>query len=159
MDFGTISPGNSPGTLTIGGNVNFMSSSITDLQILGNLSGQFDLLKITGTAAFGGELLLNFSNYSGAFNRPITILTDGGSNGNFQNIQIVGIDPASVRLDIENGFIDVLIAPAAVPEPRSFVMLALGLLVLLLGRVIIAVRQSRRFNWYAFRGSRSSTSD
>ena len=53
---GIVSPGNSPGTLTVNGNFNQSSSGTLRIEIAGLASGQHDLLQIKGSANLAGTL-------------------------------------------------------------------------------------------------------
>ena len=60
LNRGTITPGLSPGTLTIDGNFE-MLDGVLEIEVAGLGSGDFDILNITGTAdLIGGTLLFSF---------------------------------------------------------------------------------------------------
>jgi len=68
VNFGTIEPGNSPGTLTINGAYNQVgvipelgaNSGKLRSQVSGSLPGQFDKLMVNGQATLGGGLFVEF---------------------------------------------------------------------------------------------------
>ncbi len=58
FNYGNVNPGNSPGTLTIGGNYHQSSSGTLTIEIAGKRSGQHDLLVVGGQAHLAGRLRL-----------------------------------------------------------------------------------------------------
>lgn len=85
---GTLSPGNSPGTLTIAGDLTLDSASTYRAEIQGAVS---DRLSVTGTAALAGRLQLVPLGGSFTFNSPYTLLTAaGGRSGSFGTVETVG---------------------------------------------------------------------
>jgi len=59
---GSISPGLSPGTLTIDGDYELRSTGSQIIEYAGLNLGEFDRLIVTGTAALGGRLEVHFRN-------------------------------------------------------------------------------------------------
>lgn len=60
---GLVSPGNSPGTLTIHGNFTQSSAGILDIELGGTIAGtEYDVLDITGTAYIDGTLRISLWN-------------------------------------------------------------------------------------------------
>ena len=59
---GIISPGLSPGTLTIEGDYELLASGVQIIEYAGLDSGEFDRLIVTGTATLGGRLEVHFRN-------------------------------------------------------------------------------------------------
>jgi len=79
-----LSPGNSPGTLTINGDLILLSSSILNLEIAS--SNLFDKLIVSGNLAFGGELAVfvdTTSGFSGALNDEFVPFQFGSSSNSF----------------------------------------------------------------------------
>ena len=77
---GVVSPGNSPGTLTISGNYHQGPSGTLFIEIAGLASFQHDLLAVGGSATLGGALQivpLNGFRFSG-LGQSVTFLTAGG---------------------------------------------------------------------------------
>ena len=56
MNAGIVSPGNSPGTLSIGGNYTQLSNGTLQIAVLGAQPGQFSVLAVGGKAALAGTL-------------------------------------------------------------------------------------------------------
>lgn len=83
-----ISPGNSIGTINIGGNLTLAAGSTTEIEINGTTAGsQSDVINVAGTATLDGTLrVLNLpGDYSGT-SRTFTFLTAGSINGQFDTI-------------------------------------------------------------------------
>jgi uncharacterized repeat protein (TIGR01451 family) len=82
---GTISPGSSPGKLTIDGNYTGGKMGKVRIELNGTAPGQFDVLAITGTAVLAGTLQL-VTNYSPALGDSFTVLTYASKTGKFKTI-------------------------------------------------------------------------
>ena len=64
----SVEPGNSAGTLSVGGNYTQSSGGTLAIELAGTASGEFDLLNVTGSATLDGILdisLLSFVPFSG----------------------------------------------------------------------------------------------
>jgi autotransporter-associated beta strand repeat/autotransporter-associated beta strand repeat/autotransporter-associated beta strand repeat/autotransporter-associated beta strand repeat/autotransporter-associated beta strand repeat len=86
---GTIRPGNSIGTLNVGGNYEQKAGSIYDVQL--NDAGQNSLLNIAGQATLDPGSILNVSLINGipSVSTIYTILTaNAGVNGTYSTVQI-----------------------------------------------------------------------
>jgi len=87
---GVVSPGNSPGTLSVNGNYTQGSSGTLLIEVGGLAANQHDLLKVGGSATLGGALQLQPLN-GFKFTAPgqeITFLTAaGGVTGKFSTVQ------------------------------------------------------------------------
>jgi len=76
---GTVSPGNSPGTLTVNGNFNQSSAGTLLIQIGGLALAQHDLLKVGGNATLGGTLqLAQLNQFHFSLGEKVTFLTTAG---------------------------------------------------------------------------------
>lgn len=128
---GTISPGHSPGTLTIDGNLINHGTLLMEINLDNPL--QYDVLNITGDFTAGGTLRL-VALGSGVWNPSLTynLLNIGGQfSGAFGSFDI---DPkftglTSSAFTLNDGRFG--INPQAVPEPASLAALGLGALALL----------------------------
>jgi len=91
---GDLSPGNSPGNLTFGGDVVLGPSSVTLIELAGTAEGQYDQLLIAGNLQAGGQLqvdlldgfapeagdlfdILDFATLSGSFTAMNLPVLDG----------------------------------------------------------------------------------
>jgi hypothetical protein len=81
-----LNPGNSPGTLTIEGNLVLLSGSNLNMEIAGLLNGQYDVLDVLGDVALGGTMNIivdTSSGYSGQLNDtfvPIKWVSSSGGS-------------------------------------------------------------------------------
>ena len=82
-NMGTVSPGESIGTLTVGNYIN--NNAIYDVEVNG--IGQSDLIHSLGTATLnGGTVVVSAADGTFKFQQPYTIVTaDGGLIGTFSN--------------------------------------------------------------------------
>ena len=88
-NLGTVSPGNSPGTITIKGNYTQGSPGNLTIQVAGTKPGQYDVLKVSGQAQLGGSLTIepSKSSFKLKMGDKITFLTaDGGVDGKFKKV-------------------------------------------------------------------------
>jgi len=86
--FGTISPGNSPGVLTVNGNLTLNASSLYIAEIQGAVA---DRINVTGSAALAGTLRLVPLGGAYVFNSPYTLLSAaGGASGSFGTVDPTG---------------------------------------------------------------------
>ena len=82
----TVAPGNSPGTLSVGGNFSQGAGGTLAIELAGTASGEFDVLAVTGTASLGGTLEIT-ELYTPGGGDTWTILTAGGGiTGSFDTI-------------------------------------------------------------------------
>jgi hypothetical protein len=124
---GTISPGNSPGTLTINGNLTFTSGTL--LTEIG--ASASDLLHITGIASFlNGTFAFSFLDGfpPPAFGNDWLFLTaDGGVTGwEGLDLSVSGLH-GNHRYFITSDGNNLRFNLAAVPEPETYAMLLAGL--------------------------------
>ena len=83
---GNLSPGNSPGTLTIVGNLDLTGANSTLIEIASPTN--FDRIVVFGTTALGGTLnIVPYGGYQLAYGQRYAILTAGGGiTGEFDEI-------------------------------------------------------------------------
>jgi hypothetical protein len=142
---GGYSPGNSPGSVTINGDVVFGTSNQALFEIGGLALGtQYDHLSVDGKLTFGGVLNLSFINgFSANAGDSFDLFDWTTSAGTFSLIstQYASLG-AGLAWNFDNlyttGSISV-VATTPVPEPESFALLALGL-----GLVSTSVRRMKR---------------
>jgi len=146
VDHGTLSPGSSPGVLTMQVNNYFQSTSgILDMEIEGLLAGiEYDQIVFSGNAAtFNGTLRLTFSNgFAPSIDDEFDLLLSSNFTSNFQSIEILGLQPGFLYDTNTIGGSFTLVAlnnGSAVPEP--------GALCLLIGVAgFLTSRRRRRLN-------------
>ena len=110
---GTVSPGASPGTLSINGNYSQGSGGTLLAEITGTTPGtQFDRLAVTGTVALNGTLAIDSSSFTPALTDTFQILTGSAVSGTFSQLtgatrgnRIYGAqyNPADVTLTVSAG--------------------------------------------------------
>jgi len=128
---GTISPGNSPGTLTIDGDYE-QDGGLLKIEMAGTLPAQFDVLAVTGNAMLGGTLSLDFiDGFVPHAGDAFTFLNVAGSTvGNFADILVHGLEDGwQYQLTSVNGALTLLSlndGVAMTPEPASLMLLGLG---------------------------------
>jgi len=86
LNRGSVSPGDSPGTLHLGGNYSQSSGGTLEIDIASLLS--FDQLAVSGTASLSGTLDVTLDGYTGHAGDMFTILTSPGLTGNFLNLDL-----------------------------------------------------------------------
>ncbi|MGO4675474.1 autotransporter domain-containing protein [Bosea sp. 2YAB26] len=85
---GTLSPGNSPGTLTVSGNLMMDAVSTYRAEVQGPLA---DRINVSGTAALAGTLQIVPLGQTFRFNSPYTLLSAaGGRSGTFGTVDTTG---------------------------------------------------------------------
>jgi outer membrane autotransporter protein len=111
---GTVSPGNSPGTLTVRGNYVQSSAGTLTIEVGGPAASQHDLLAVNGQAILAGTLqLVRLNNFNLQRGEVIPFLTANGgisggfatvtnpfTTGTFLNTEVV-YGPNSVSLEME----------------------------------------------------------
>lgn len=86
--FGTLSPGNSPGTITVNGNLTLGAGSTYIAEVQGAVS---DRVNVTGTAALAGTLRIVPLGGAYTFNSAYTLLSAaGGRSGTFGTTDVTG---------------------------------------------------------------------
>jgi autotransporter-associated beta strand protein/T5SS/PEP-CTERM-associated repeat protein len=125
---GSLSPGNSAGTITVGTglslDLSLSGSSVFEITSPAFTAGTFDLVSGDGSVVFGGILNLAFSGGSYAEGTDVLQLfaNTGGRSGNFSAVNYTGLAAGqSATFNPVTGFITV------VPEPSIFAMALAGL--------------------------------
>lgn len=88
INSGIVSPGTSPGTLTIGGGYGQTSAGTLRIEIAGLSLAQHDLLSVGTAASLNGTLqVVQLNNFQPANGARVTFLTDnGGHTGTFATV-------------------------------------------------------------------------
>jgi fibronectin-binding autotransporter adhesin len=140
---GTVSPGVSPGVLTIQSDLTLLATSTLLIEIAGNLPGVgHDLLSVTGSAALGGRLevtfLDGFEDRIQATDTFVVLTANGGLLNAFSNVASgqrlftmdglgwfqVNYGPQSAFPHFGNSVVLSHFVP--VPEPSTWALIALG---------------------------------
>jgi len=134
---GTLSPGNSPGTLNINGNL--VNTGTLSFELNGLTAGtEYDQLHITGAADLDGTvaIVLGFAPELGDSFQIMSFgsLIDSGYTFDFSNA-VLG---AGLSWDTSafgsSGILSITTSESAIPEPGSLSLLALGAAALLVRR-------------------------
>lgn len=149
-NYGLISPGNSPGVLTITGDLILEEGGTLLMEIFGPTA--YDQLIIGGDFVAGGILELDFGGgYVPEFDVPYDLFqVAGGISGNFSEIRYLNLDgefdTELLSLDFSDGMFRLIVGSNddpvipgdpgnnTVPEPSSGLLIALGGLVMLMLR-------------------------
>ena len=144
---GIVAPGNSPGALTVTGDLSLLSTATTRFEIGGVVAGtQFDTLTVSGTASLNGTLELKFVNSFASSILPtdtFVIINAASLTGTFSNLTASGLrlnttdGLGSFQVDY-SGLAVSLSNFAPVPEPSTYALLALGL-----GTLLVTSRRRR----------------
>jgi autotransporter-associated beta strand protein len=115
---GMLSPGDSPGTLTIEGNYTQTASGTFNVLILS--PSDYTRLVVTGSATLAGTLKLTLgSGYVPAVGTQFTILTAaGGINGTFQ--KLVGPSGQGFSVKYSNGIVQIVATSPGKIVPPEF---------------------------------------
>lgn len=128
---GTVSPGLSPGTLTLQGNFEQSGDGLLDIELASLAT--FDSLVVSGTANLDGSLQLRpFGGYAPVVGDSFVVLRSaGGLSGTFGQVLTpeTGGFAAGVDFDVlyDYGLGTVTLQVAAVPEPETWGLLLAGL--------------------------------
>jgi outer membrane autotransporter protein len=89
VNSGIVSPGDSPGTLTVGGNYTQNAAGTLHIEIAGLAANQHDLLAVNGHASLAGTLqLIGLGGFTLHVGDQLTFLTaNGGVSGSFGTVQ------------------------------------------------------------------------
>ena len=122
-----VTPGNSPGTLVINGDLN--SSGDYVFQIAGAAPGQYDVLQINGTAMFsGGHITFEFTDgYTGNLGDSFGFfVANSSSGGNNLTWSIVGLG-AGLGYEFSYAGNTSYLNITTVPEAETYAMMLVGL--------------------------------
>jgi hypothetical protein len=125
INYGTVSPGASPGVLAINGNYT-QNYGTLDIELAGYLQGfEYDLLSITGTATLDGTLSVSLlDTFSPVFGSNFNILhADGGVSGVFNTFSAPSLG-GGLGWQVAYGSNDVNLT--VTPEPLAMTLFLLG---------------------------------
>jgi fibronectin-binding autotransporter adhesin len=85
-----VSPGNSPASVSFGGDADLTSTSTLNIELGGTMPGiQYDQLLVTGQLALGGTLVVSLINgFAPALNQSFDLLDWGSLAGNFASLSL-----------------------------------------------------------------------
>jgi len=112
---GTLSPGNSPGSMAFGGDLTLGSDSQTKLEILGFTPGtQHDVVQVTGDLSAGGNLSVSIdaaTQAALATGSTFQLLQFASSTGSFESVsvpELAGVLTLSTANLLVNGQVQVI---------------------------------------------------
>jgi len=127
---GTLTPGASPGTLTINGGLSMAGTTQINLEINGTTAGLFDSIVVNGTVILDGTLNLS-TGYSATFGNTVQIFDADTIAGSFDTITGTTLG-GGLSWDISSLYIDGTIS--VVPEPGTAGLFSAGIAFALLRR-------------------------
>ena len=130
---GTVSPGNSPGVLTIEGDYHQSTGGKLRIELGGLTVGQdYDMLDVGGEVLLEGGTLevLLLDGFTPSAGDLFDILDFGSLSGSFDAIDL----PAGIAWDTSQLLTGGTLSVAAVPEPASLILLGIAGLVMLCHR-------------------------
>ncbi len=141
---GTVSPGNSPGHITVSGDLTLGGTTAMELAASGTRGVDYDAFTVQGAIAFGGALNVSFYNGYDPVNGARFDLFDwgNGASGTFSAIVLPSLDSGlswDTSALYSTGVLSV--SAAAIPEPTTCAAL-IGLAAF--GMVAMRKRQSAR---------------
>ena len=127
---GTVCPGNSPGTLHIGGDVAFLGGTL-QLEIAGTAAGLYDVLQVDGALSFAAGVVLDVAFIGGYVPHAgdsWSMLSVGGTTTGLAGLELrlSGL-PAGYTLALD-GSGGLTLQLAAVPEPGTWLLMLAGLI-------------------------------
>jgi autotransporter-associated beta strand protein len=134
---GTVSPGASPGTLTVTGDVTFNKGSKLLMEIGGTGATQFDQLNLSGVLAAGGTFDVDLVNgFVPEAGNSFDVLDFASATGAFTlSLPSLGAGKAwNTSALLTTGTISVAAGAAPVPEPASAALVAIAAAALQLRR-------------------------
>ncbi|MBL9172285.1 MAG: hypothetical protein JNL10_02010 [Verrucomicrobiales bacterium] len=93
---GVVSPGSSPGTLSVQGNYVQQAGGQLEIEIAGTKAGTgYDVLQVSGAATVGGVLKVNFTEgFAPKTGQTFPVLLAGGGiTGTFERVEVAGVAP------------------------------------------------------------------
>ena len=90
---GTVTPGQSPRTMTVTGNYNQQADGTLAIELGGTLAGLFDVLNVSGTMSLGGKLSVDwYDGFVAAEHDSFDILNWGSLIGQFDTLALPGLN-------------------------------------------------------------------
>jgi len=128
---GVVSPGFSPGMLTIEGDYTQGSDATLRLEIAGLGLGEYDIFNVTGTATLGGYLQIDLlSDFRPTLGDTFDIFTYGSCVGQFDSIYARGFPDYSFipTYGLSGLALEIGDVPSVIPLPSSLCLAIVGIL-------------------------------
>ncbi len=122
---GALAPGNSPGLVTVDGDLLLTGTSVTNMELSGLVRGTgYDAIDVTGSLSFGGTLTVTLVNdFTPMLGDSFQLFQATSIGGSFAQVNLPAIAPGlSWNTDrlLDEGTLTV----GAIPEPSAFAALA-----------------------------------
>ncbi len=132
---GLVSPGNSPGTITVAGSYEQDSGGSLLIQLAGLDSGRYDVFNISGTATLGGTLdIALLDGFAPSIGDSFRFMTYGSHLGTFNALDVLA--PSGYEFTTAYDSNGITLVTQTVPEPSCAWLIA--------GVVAAAQRRRRR---------------
>ncbi len=136
VNAGSVKPGNSPGRLTINGNLVNTAGANIELELAGMAAGQFDVLEVRGRITLAGSLDIALLNgYIPSQTQSFLLISaTNGFAGSFDNLIV---DGGVSRLRTDDGWYDITFAGSQmragnfiydpIPAPGALAVVVMGI--------------------------------
>ncbi|MCP5534237.1 MAG: autotransporter domain-containing protein [Akkermansiaceae bacterium] len=111
VNHGSLSPGQSPGVLRIGGS--FRQSSSGSLTLEAGAVGASDLMLVGGNAMLGGTLAIENLGTDLEYGDRLALIRARGLKGSFREVELIGFDHFRPSLVRNGGILSLLAAPVS----------------------------------------------
>ncbi len=124
-----------PSSMHVAGNLVLNSSSILDIGLAGTGLGEYDTINVSGSAALGGQLVLNLeSGFTAKVGDTFSFLTANGITGAFADSGPFNLNGYVLDLTPGTDSLGLQVTAVPTPEPATLALFALGLAGLGLSR-------------------------
>jgi hypothetical protein len=133
---GTVSPGNSPGTLTFSSNLTLLGSSVLSLEINGTNWSAYDHLVVEGIFAKGGSIFVTNLGGPLAAGNTFDFWDAALTNGSFLGTNTWVLPDLAEDLSWDTSLFETqgIMSVMTIPEPSALLALGAGLALLLIRR-------------------------
>jgi len=139
--YGLISPGASPGTLTIDGDVTMEGSATLSIELGGIAPGEFDQLIVTGNAVVSGTVNVSFVNgFSPTVGDAFPIIQSGSQDGTFNTVVMPPGYTGECACSGSGLSIVVTSANPNIPAASAWGCIALVLLIVTAGTLVLRTK-------------------
>lgn len=141
VNSGTISPGFSPGRLTVSGDFAQLSGGALEIEIGGSAAGtDFDALVVQGAASLGGTLRVTFiDGYVPSAGEAFNVVEANQTTGDFAAIELPSGYLGSGTIGPQ-GFIVTMLGPTTIPTLSGYSLAALALGIVIGATVVLRRR-------------------
>lgn len=122
---GTLAPGNSPGLITVDGDLQIIGTSVTTMELGGLARGiNYDAINVTGSLSFGGRLTVSLINdFAPSLGDSFQLFSFTSFGGSFAQVNLPTISPG-LAWNTDRLYDEGTVSVSAIPEPSAFAALA-----------------------------------